>query len=341
MVRFACKVALLALALLLSHLLFYVLLPPDPGSGAYLGAINDKYARLAAIPSPKLIFVGSSELAFGLDSARVEEALGMPVANMGLHAGIGIRTTLESIRSYIGPGDIVLVSAALDPIPDSFFYGYDDATGEHLWLLKMRPSLIYSLNTPQQWQLLVKEYPNFLKIMKGNLFGSRFRSIYLPTPQDAAVVYRRAAFNQYGDLVGHLNVEPISKPQPQSQARAVDPETLFPAIPLTPEATAYLNDYYAFVNARGASMYAIWPPQYTPQNSEPTTPFVTVQNLAIFASRKSDILVPVIGSPQDYEYPIELFYESPGHLNRQGRAARTEQLIKDLSPLFLKGLPSS
>ena len=49
-----------------------------------------KQARIASLSGKKICFVGGSNLSYGLDSYRVQEHFGLPVANLGLHAGFGM-----------------------------------------------------------------------------------------------------------------------------------------------------------------------------------------------------------------------------------------------------------
>ena len=57
--------------------------------GNYEAAILDKTNRLRSIKEPKIILIGNSSLAFGMDSEMVERSIGMPVVNMGLHGALG------------------------------------------------------------------------------------------------------------------------------------------------------------------------------------------------------------------------------------------------------------
>lgn len=60
--------------------------------GNYQASLIDKVERLESIQEPKIVLIGDSNLAFGIDSERIEEAFGMPVVNMGLHGGWEVRS---------------------------------------------------------------------------------------------------------------------------------------------------------------------------------------------------------------------------------------------------------
>ena len=57
--------------------------------GNYQASLIDKVQRLESIHEPKIVLIGDSNLAFGIDSEKIEEAFDMPVVNMGLHGGLG------------------------------------------------------------------------------------------------------------------------------------------------------------------------------------------------------------------------------------------------------------
>ena len=74
--------------------------------GAYTAALLDKVERLNSIEQPKLVLLGNSNLAFGMNSEKIEDALGMPVVNMGLHGGLGNAFHEEMGKMNVTEGDI-------------------------------------------------------------------------------------------------------------------------------------------------------------------------------------------------------------------------------------------
>lgn len=78
-------------------------------SGGYNAALIDKVERLRSIDGPKIVLIGDSNLAFGIDSKKIEEALDMPVVNMGLHAGLGLAFHEEMAKLNVCKGDIYII----------------------------------------------------------------------------------------------------------------------------------------------------------------------------------------------------------------------------------------
>ena len=75
--------------------------------------ITQSYAKKIAvarsIEGPKIVVVGGSAALFGIDSGRLEAALGRRAVNLGVTAGIGPHAIAAYADSVIGRGDLVLM----------------------------------------------------------------------------------------------------------------------------------------------------------------------------------------------------------------------------------------
>ena len=86
----------------------------------YAAATIDKHNRLAQQPSPRIVFVGGSNLAFGLDSAAIERSLGYNTVNMGLDLSLGLDFMLREIEPLLERGDVVVVSPEYEQFVDMY-----------------------------------------------------------------------------------------------------------------------------------------------------------------------------------------------------------------------------
>jgi hypothetical protein len=77
-------------------------------------ALDQRTAKLAeAIHDRKIIFIGGSNIRFGLDAAGLTRDLHMPVVNFGLHASLGMDVIADRAAHFIRPGDVVVFAPEL------------------------------------------------------------------------------------------------------------------------------------------------------------------------------------------------------------------------------------
>ena len=182
--------AVLAFVIIVSPILLLfsttVWLPSQFGN-TFVGVLDEKYDRLASIEEPKVVVVGGSSVAFGLDSQKMEEQLGMPVVNFGLYAAIGTKAMIDLSRDQIKEGDIVVLAPELDPQTMSMYFS--------------------SKNTLEavdgNYSLALKFDIDTLLSMLGGLWkhGSDKLGYYLTEAPDPTGVYNGKNFNEYGDIV--------------------------------------------------------------------------------------------------------------------------------------------
>lgn len=276
---------------------------------SYQASLLDKIERLESIEGPKLILIGHSNLAFGMDSEMLEKAIGMPVVNLGLHGGLGNAFHEEIAKPYIRKGDIVIIC-------HSFFA--DDGSIED-------PSLAWITvdNNIKLWRIIsIRDYWNMIKAYPKYFRDSLYMKITGTGNQDSGGSYSRNAFNKYGDVV----VKP--------EEGRMDPEVFFgdtesnnvevPRIGDT--CVRRLNDLNEFITARGATMLvAAYPIAYGEYSSFDRSDFYRFKN-DLDISLDCD----VISDYTDYFFGYDLFYDTKLHLTAEGTYKRTKQLIEDL-----------
>lgn len=108
MVKFVKNICIMLLAIMLSlgilGLFDYAIVSRYYNDN-YDAALTDKVDRLKGIKEPKIILVGDSNLAFGINSQRIEEELEMPVVNLGLHNVLGNAFHEQIVKENIGGGE--------------------------------------------------------------------------------------------------------------------------------------------------------------------------------------------------------------------------------------------
>ena len=300
MKRFVVKSGAFASSIMLTVLAAYLLMPSS--DYALMAALIDKHARLTAAPSPKLVIVGGSSSAFGIDSRRLDEALGQKyeVVNTALHGGLGLHFMLAFVKPHLRPGDVVLVVPEYSLLYDahSDATALNEALGEY----------------PDAWRYVSPFQSKIVPATVLLTIQKRARKFLGVTPVVEDSLYTRRGFNRYGDLVSHLRVEP---------RRDIDPVPLHFRTP-APKAVEMLNAFSAYCRANDVRVFMTFSPY--------PRPYVAggAKDEEWLHMVRETVDIPIISNPTTYLLPLDHFYDTVYHLNEKGRQVRTTRLIKDL-----------
>lgn len=285
-------------------------------SNNYQASLIDKLNRLDSLNEPKIILIGDSNLAFGMDSGKLEQELGMPVVNMGLHGGMG-NAFLEHLATVnLRSGDLVVVCHAHFEDNGEM---EDKALG---WITLDKNPTAAKAFQPSDYAQMLTSYPSVLK-KSAVLWLTRQGN------RDSGGCYSRNAFNKYGDVV----VRPESV---KLSAEEIFSKKEIPVPAVNDTCTDRLNALYKTAKERGASMVvAGFPVAYGKYSSYDKSDF------AAFREQLGNKLdCEIISDYADYFYPYEYFYDTEYHLTNEGSAVRTAQLVKDLKAWFAKNKSS-
>ena len=264
-------------------------------------SIIDKVARLKSINEPKIILVADSNLAFGMNSKMLQDAINMPVVNLGLHGGIGNAFNGEIAKFNINSGDIVI----------GCFGGFgDDDTLDYLlaW-----DTVEYNTDL---WQIIRrKDYPGMFITYPGYWLKS-FILWAFTGGYNRDNSYSRKAFNEFGDIV--------FKPEKERKFEIFNANNI-KVSKISDECVNRLNEYNKYVNSKGAIFliagYPIGEGKFTPPKEE-------YEKFQRELASKLDC--EIISDYRDYFIPYEYFYDSVLHLDNKGANIRTQQLINDI-----------
>lgn len=104
---FLKKTLFISLLFILTEVILLFVIPKDNKSG--LCEYNHKISLLNSTKAPRIIIIGGSNAAFGIDSKMLIDSIHMNVVNFGLHAGIGIRYVMNDYLNYLKNGDVVVM----------------------------------------------------------------------------------------------------------------------------------------------------------------------------------------------------------------------------------------
>ena len=285
-------------------------LPAQYGN-TFVGELPAKRALLAAeSDKPRLILVGGSAVAFGVDSALLAQELPAyhPV-NFGLYAALGTRVMLDLSIKELRPGDLVII------MPEQQRQALSDTIGvESLWQAVDGDFSALGCLHARDFGPMLGAFPRFA--------GTKFRYFLMGAPEPDGV-YRCSSFNTAGDVVN-----------PLCSANTM-PEGYDPTMPirfdnamLDADFCAALNDYTAKAEKTGATVYYHFPPMNAAavenaDNIDAYADFLQTQITALLA-----------GDPHTCVMDAGWFYDTNFHLNADGKTVFTRQFIRDLKAML-------
>ena len=167
---------------------------PAQYSNTFVGELPPKRALLAAeSDKPRLILVGGSAAAFGVDSALLARELPdyQPV-NFGLYAALGTRVMLDLSIKELRPGDLVVI------MPEQQRQALSDTVGaDTFWQAVDGDFSALACLHARDFGPLLGAFPRFA--------GAKFRYFLTGAPSPDGV-YRRGSFNAVGDHFPPMNV---------------------------------------------------------------------------------------------------------------------------------------
>ena len=285
---------------------------------SFTSALCAKVDRLAELDEPKIVVVGGSSVAFGLDSALIERYTGMPVVNFGVYAALGTKLMLDLSRDYVKDGDVIVLAPELDAQTLSMYFNASTT----LQATDGRADILAHVPGEHLFSLLGASW---------GLASDKISYIQSGSSPSTTGAYDPDNFNEYGDIVYERNENIMSL--------YYDPNTAvdLSADILDPEFAEYVNDYIEYCEKKGASVYFSWCPVNEIAITEDTKSDERISEFESFM--QESINCTFISSINDYILDPGYFYDTNFHLNNAGVAARTVTLTRDL--LLEMGIPSA
>lgn len=287
---------ILIIALIYIGCVIYILKYQTPNQDSYLYAYRNKLNYLESLSSPRLIFVGGSNLAFGIDSKAIGDSVGLNVVNTATHAGIGLRYMIDDLKGRVRKGDVIVI------VPEyaQFTSGYNGGVGnENLTSViayNDRPTL--NLLNMSQWYTFILGIPKEIKTNRSSRYVEN------------AFCYSARNFNIYGDEVSHWDY-----PSPGNFENVTGKETL------SEYAVKDLAEKITSLRAAGVNVLLMWPTTIQSKYDNNLDFIDEIRNALakeniIFDSRQ-DLLVN----------PDSLAFDTPYHMSMPAVKMNTKKII--------------
>jgi len=293
----------------------WVYLRNRPYGKEYMAATIDKHRLLEQQPSPRILLIGGSNVAFGLDSAEINRRLAYNPVNMGLIVGLGVDFMLAEVEPWLRPNDVVVISLEYEFFVNGYYYGFEDA----LFLaIEERPENRKSLSFGNEQVLLNGGFNGMGRILRASV---SYLTGWDDPLENLNVVYKRNSFNQYGDMVAHRNLPPKKFELPLLDARGKYTTIL--------RVINRLNLFSKVCRQKGVKVFYLFPAvprQYFEQNKD------LIDEVAMDITQ--DLQIQTLNTPEEMSLPVEDFFDSQYHVNSSGIKKRTDQLIERMYEKF-------
>lgn len=272
---------------------------------SYQYILTKKYEQLVNINEPKIILLGGSNLTFGINKDIIEEKTGMPVVNMGLHAGMGLRFNTEIAKANIKKGDIIILAyeySIIDDIshfsPELVVSGIDNQLE------------IYKYVPIQYWPEIIKYIPTYA-----------FKKLDAINDKQTTGVYSASSFDTKGNMI--LERKQCTLPSNitlnYGEVRLKDKENI------PDETSEYINKFINYVNEKGATVLYTFPSVINERF------YVTEEQIESYEMEvDEEIDAKRISNIKDYIFEREYMYDTIFHLNENGANIRSEKLASDI-----------
>ena len=303
--------------LLLSALLPVILLAtewrlPSLYGESYYAELSAMTERLYSVQGKKLVLVGGSNIAFGVDGNLLENLLAekgfdYTVCPFGLYAALGTGAMLSLSEDALCPGDLVVL--AMEPTAEtlSCYFG----AGAFWKCAETAPSLLMALK-PAQCAAAAGSYIGYLQERTAIV-----RSQEWPRPEGA---YRKDSFD--ADCTMRFVREGNTMPLGYDYADPID----LNALEIPADFAEEVNRYIQKAEKNGAQVVL----SFSPMNRSAMTDVSEAVVWKYFSLCNDVFRCPVISDPNNYILDCGWFFDNNVHLNSAGAELRTYNLARDI-----------
>ena len=300
MKKFLIRISLFGFLLALVLVIGFSLPVTPRASKSLLFAQIKKDSLLVNTVQPRIIFVGGSNLSFGLNSQLIKDSLKLNPINTAIHAALGLKYMMDNTIQYIKKGDVIILSPEYNHFYGEYVYGHEE-------LLRTVSDIDYtSLSDLDMLQLKsISKY--FLKYCFSKFKPSEYRGFY------ENKIYSTNSFNKYGDAYIHWDLQPLKVNPAGEIMGAYNPNTV-----------TLIDKFRVELERKGALLLITFPCLQEESFDNITHQIKKVEEKLVIGKFN------LLSSPERYRIPDEMLYNTPYHLSKKGVDYRTYLLIQDI-----------
>jgi hypothetical protein len=300
--KFLKKIFWFASILLLLFIVL-ILLPTTPrASKSLILSSLQKDSLMKNIASPRIIFIGGSNLSFGLNSQMIKDSLNLNPINTGIHASIGLIYMMNDALGYIKKNDTIILVPEYGQFYGGYAYGDE---GQEL------TRIIFDANFKKLYLLNFKQLLNVFKMLP-TYCVSKLKSTEYSNYEENNI-YSVNSYNKFGDAYKHWGLE----------REVFNPGGNFDSTKFNIEVIKEIKNFQAEIFKKNAVLYLSYPGYQDSSYLNSRNQIQEIEKCFINAGFHT------IGSPERYIMPDSMMFNTPYHLNKQGVDYRTKTFIDD------------
>ncbi len=300
MKKFILKVLLFGICLVLLYGIGFVMPATPRASKSLLYAKVHKDELLRNTDGPRIIFVGGSNLSFGINSNLIKDSLKLNPINTAIHASIGLQHMMDNTLQYVRKNDIIILAPEYSQFYGRYVYG-----GEEL----LRS--VADVEFLDMFKLSVEQFKNISEYIIKYSYSKLKSSEYSGFKESD--VYSVNSFNQYGDVDAHWNMEQRSFAPYGAINKDYNPNTI-----------ELINDFRVELNKKEANLLVTYPGYQASSFDRSINQIKRVEKELLNNNFE------ILGTPKRYRIPDSLMFNTPYHLLKKGVDYRTKLLIEDI-----------
>lgn len=280
---------------------------------SFVAAFLDKQELMQNTPSPRIVLVGGSSVAFGFDSNQLSSLVGLPVVNLGLQGGLGLRFEPESVKPFLREGDIVILSPEYHNI-----FGQLHSGEMLVQIVALYPDTFKYFSTGNEFWQLIRAFPAVhTGAIRNMLEDLKLRHCLVCANREP--IYYRAAFDKAtGDVIINEAVAKRDIPLELNLPFNVESKEFSDSINL-------MNSFARDSTANNITVFFYYPSSVNVINDS------TANILEQLGTRlRNELTFPIINSLKDSQYGDEYMFDTAYHLNKAGKEINTHRLGKHL-----------
>lgn len=270
----------------------------------------------------RVIFVGGSNVTFGIKASLFEEETGIPAVNFGCVAGMGPELILYKLKPYLRDGDTIVMAWEYG------LYKYDRSNYINITYLNLIHGPMDDFLTELP---VLDEFKLRMALPVMSFYSGYYTSQTTPTPKEAYKAHWQ--INNSGDLISNKSQD-LTKEQLENQPILDLIESLEPSSDMHNVISKFLKE----CKNRNINVIATWPNFYG--HSDYHNNKQVERNISTILAFWEKLRVPMAGAYTNAIFENLHIHNTPYHLNESGAVLRTQRLIKELKPYFEERTPT-